>query len=150
MFLVRLHHHHLLDLHLHLLLLFLLPLLYLLHLHPLLLFHLRLHHHHHHHYHHHHHHHHHFRNGWQTPGPPPHTSANRPSPLTWVAYRSSVRIALNLLTPPGLPSQKNIRPWPLSSPPGSSGLLPLHSAQWKSWWMTDYRDTPCIHAIWFI
>ena len=54
------------------------------------------------------------------------------------------------LTPPGLPSQKNIRPWPMSSPPGSSGLLLLYSAQWNSWWMTDYWDTPCIYALWFL
>ena len=89
---------------------------------------------------------------WQTPWPPPDASPHRPSPLTYVVLPTVHLFALplTLLTPPGLPSQKNIRPWPISSPPGSSGLLPLHLAQWNSWWMTDYWDTPCIYVIFFI
>ena len=146
MFLVPLHHHHLLHLHiLLLLLLHLLDLLHFLHLHPLLLFHIRLHHHHQHH--HNHHHHHHFRNGWQTPGPPPHLSAHRPSSLTLVACRSSVRIALNFLTPPGLPSQKIFGHGQCLLRLGLQVSCYFIQLNGIYWWMTDYRYTSCIHAL---
>ena len=71
---------------------------------------------------------------WQTPRPPPDASPHRHSPLAYVVLPTVHLFALplTLLTPPGLPSQKNGWPWPISSPPGSPGLLPLHSAQGNS------------------